>query len=45
MTLNVGLENVFDQQYVTYYSQTTPSNDDYVAGRGRVFSVAWSHRF
>ena len=43
--LNVGLENIFDQQYVTYYSQTTPSNDDYVAGRGRVLSVAWSHRF
>lgn len=43
--LAVGLENLFGEQYVSYYSQTTPSNDDYVAGRGRVLSVAWSHRF
>ncbi|HBD19296.1 MAG TPA: TonB-dependent receptor [Arenimonas sp.] len=44
-TLSVGLENLLGEQYVTYYSQTTPSNDDYVAGRGRVLSLAWSHRF
>lgn len=43
--LNLGIENLFDRQYITYYSQTTPSNDDYVAGRGRVFNVSWSHRF
>ncbi|HEU0153539.1 MAG TPA: TonB-dependent receptor [Arenimonas sp.] len=43
--LAVGLENLLGEQYVSYYSQTTPSNDDYVAGRGRVLSVAWSHRF
>lgn len=44
-TLNLGIENLFDQQYVSYYSQTTPSNDDYVAGRGRVLNASWSHRF
>ena len=44
-TLSVGLENLLGEQYLTYYSQTTPSNDDYVAGRGRVLSLAWSHRF
>jgi iron complex outermembrane receptor protein len=44
-TLSVGLENLLGEQYISYYSQTTPSNDDYVAGRGRVLSVAWSHRF
>lgn len=44
-TLSVGLENLLGEQYVTYYSQTTPSNDDYVAGRGRVLSLAWSHHF
>lgn len=44
-SLSVGLENLLGTQYISYYSQTTPSNDDYVAGRGRVVSVAWSHRF
>ena len=44
-TLAVGIENVFDRQYITYFSQTTPANDDYVAGRGRVFSASWTHRF
>ena len=43
--LALGIENVFDRQYITYFSQTTPANDDYVAGRGRVFSASWSHRF
>ena len=43
--LALGIENVFDRQYITYFSQTTPANDDYVAGRGRVFSAAWTHRF
>ena len=44
-TLSVGFENLLGEQYITYYSQTTPSNDDYVAGRGRVLSLAWSQRF
>lgn len=43
--LSVGLENLTNRQYVTYYSQTTPSNDDYAAGRGRTLSVGWSHQF
>lgn len=43
--LSVGIENLLGEQYISYYSQTTPSNDDYVAGRGRVLSAAWSHRF
>lgn len=44
-TLNVGVENLLDEQYISYYSQTTPSNADYTAGRGRVLTVGWSHRF
>ena len=44
-SLNVGVENLFGEQYVTYYSQSTPRNDTYVAGRGRVLTVGWSHRF
>jgi len=43
--LSVGIENLLGEQYISYYSQTAPSNDDYVAGRGRVLSLAWSHRF
>ncbi|GAA5078338.1 TonB-dependent receptor [Lysobacter panacisoli] len=43
--LNVGIENLTGEQYVTYYSQTTPRNDTYTAGRGRVLTVGWSHRF
>lgn len=44
-TLNAGVENVFGEQYVTYYSQSTPRNDTYVAGRGRVLTLSWAHRF
>ena len=45
-TLNVGIENLFGEQYTTYYSQTTPPRDDtYTAGRGRVLTLGWSHRF
>lgn len=43
--LTVGVENLLGEQYVTYYSQSTPRNDTYVAGRGRVLTLAWSHRF
>ncbi len=43
--LNVGIENLFGEQYMTYYSQTTPRADTYTAGRGRVLTVGWSHRF
>ncbi len=50
--LNLGIENLLDEQYITYYSQTsyppntlTPVTDDYFAGRGRVLNVNWSHHF
>lgn len=50
--LNVGVENLFGEQYITYYSQTTYQRnlasqrlDTYTAGRGRVLTVGWSHRF
>jgi iron complex outermembrane recepter protein len=45
-TLSVGIENVFGEQYINYYSQVTPPrNDTYTAGRGRVLTVGWSHSF
>ena len=45
--LNVGVENLTNRQYVTYFSQTQRpfSADSYNAGRGRVVSLAWSLRY
>ena len=45
-TLSVGVENLLGEQYTSYNSQTTPPRDDtYTAGRGRVLTLGWSHRF
>lgn len=43
----LGVENLLDEQYITYYSQTlTYVNDDtYFAGRGRAISLAWEISF
>jgi len=43
----VGIENLFDRQYVGYYSQANPAgtNDDYFAGRGRTLTVSWRRSF
>lgn len=44
--LNVGIENLLGEQYISYNSQVTPPrNDTYTAGRGRVLTVGWQHRF
>lgn len=42
---SIGLENLLDRHYISYFSQTTPANDTYNAGRGRVLSLSWSRRF
>jgi iron complex outermembrane receptor protein len=43
----VGVENVFDRQYIGYYSQSAtldkPINT--FAGRGRTFSLTWNYHF
>lgn len=44
-TLNLGIENLFDRRYITYFSQTTPADDDYNAGRGRTLTASWNWRF
>lgn len=46
-TFGVGVENLLDRQYISYYSQTLfpVNNETYNAGRGRVLSLSWSHRF
>jgi len=44
-TLNLGVENLFDRKYISYFSQTTPADDDYNAGRGRALTASWTMRF
>lgn len=43
----LGLENLLNEEYITYYSQTlTYVNDStYFAGRGRTITLAWSKTF
>lgn len=43
----LGIENLFDRQYVGYYAQANPAgtNDDYFAGRGRTLTVSWRRSF
>jgi iron complex outermembrane receptor protein len=42
--LTLGIENLLNEEYITYYSQTlTYVNDNtYFAGRGRAISLAWT---
>lgn len=43
--LSIGVENVLDKHYITYFSQTltgaSASNDDYFAGRGRMLTARY----
>jgi iron complex outermembrane receptor protein len=43
----VAIENLFDRQYVGYYSQSAAATDagNTYAGRGRTLSVNWSRTF
>jgi iron complex outermembrane receptor protein len=43
----LGIENLFDRQYIGYYAQARPSgtNDDYFAGRGRTYTASWRRSF
>lgn len=45
--LGVGIENLFDRQYVGYYAQSNPAGtgEDYFAGRGRTFTFSWRRSF
>lgn len=41
-TFRLGVENLLDEQYITYYSQTaTTRNDRFFAGRGRTFVLSY----
>lgn len=43
----LGIENLFDRQYIGYYAQSNPggTNEDYFAGRGRAFLLSWQRTF
>lgn len=44
--LSLGVENLTDEQYITYYSQTArPGDDQYFAGRGRTFTIGYQLEF
>ncbi|MDR2961821.1 MAG: TonB-dependent receptor [Stenotrophomonas sp.] len=44
-SFTLGVQNLANRQYISYYSQTTPSNPSYFAGRGRVLSLGWQYRY
>ncbi len=41
----VGVENLLDEFYFTYYAQTVGPDSRNFAGRGRTLSVNWSYQF
>jgi iron complex outermembrane receptor protein len=43
--VSLGVENLSNKQFVTYFSQTNPNDGRFFAGRGRTISVTWSQRF
>nr|WP_306174073.1 TonB-dependent receptor [Pseudoalteromonas shioyasakiensis] len=42
---SLGVDNLTDEFYITYYGQTNPSATRYFAGTGRVLSVNWDFAF
>lgn len=43
----LAVSNLFDEQYITYFSQTATfvSDRDFVSGRGRAFTLRWQGDF
>lgn len=41
----VGIENLLDEYYLTYYAQTAGADRTNFAGRGRTVSVNWFYQF
>ncbi|MDX3774620.1 TonB-dependent receptor [Chromatiaceae bacterium AAb-1] len=41
----LGIENLADKYYITYYAQTTPADARYFAGMGRTASLSWQLAF
>jgi iron complex outermembrane receptor protein len=44
--VSLGVQNLFDKQYISYNSDTTlPAKDKFYAGRGRTATLGWEMRF
>ncbi|RUO63061.1 TonB-dependent receptor [Pseudidiomarina insulisalsae] len=41
----IGVENLLDEYYFTYYAQTAGSDNRNFTGRGRTVSVNWNYQF
>jgi iron complex outermembrane receptor protein len=43
----LGIENLFDRQYIGYFPQANPggTNEDYFAGHGRTYTLSWRRTF
>jgi len=44
-SFTLGVQNLANKQYISYYSQTTPSNPSYFSGRGRVLTLGWQYQY
>ena len=42
---SLGIENVFDKYYFTYYAQTVGGDNRNFTGRGRTISVTWNYQW
>ncbi len=45
--VSLSVQNLFDNQYIDYSSDTRLPTDNlaYFAGRGRTFTLGWDYRF
>jgi len=43
--LSLGVENLLDKQYILFGSESSNSNDDWMAGRGRMYSLSHTLTF
>lgn len=44
--ISLGIENLLDETYITYYSQAARASDDYYfRGRGRTITLGYQHDF
>ena len=45
--VSLAVQNLFDEQYISYASDTQRPTDNFFnfAGRGRTFTLGWDYRF
>src|SRR3546814_452134 len=45
--ISLAVQNLFDEQYISYASDTQRPTDNFFnfAGRGRTFTLGWDYRF